>query len=168
MNQQDMAELSAEQATSLRETLITSYLAVDLPAYAIDQLVSLAHLREFAAGSSITTQDDDEAHLMVLSTGRAVVRAFSDDPVYTLKPGMLFGEVSLIDEKPRSATVSAVEDSTVVVLPAERVRAMIESDPVVGVTVMRNLARVLCARVRAANQQLAVLMTIEELRDHRV
>lgn len=151
----------------MREAIASSYLAVGLDEAGIDLLTQIASQHRYHPGEMMTRQDDLEAHLMILASGRGEIRAYAEEAIYFLRPGMPFGEVSLIDEKPRSATVIAVEESDVVCLPAEDLRALISERPDVGVILLRNLARVLCSRLRASNQQLAAAMTMEQLRTPR-
>ena len=151
----------------IRAAIAESYLAEGLDGKAIDRLATLGVRRRYAAGDTIVEQDDAEEHLLIMAKGRAEISTFMDEPLYYLRPGMPFGEVALIDEKPRSATVRAQEPTEVVVLPAAELRELMHAHPAVGLIVLRNLARVLCARVRTANQQIAALLTLEELRENR-
>ena len=151
----------------IRAAIAESYLADGLDDDAINHLATLGIRRRYAAGEIIVKQDESDEHLLILAKGRAEISTFMDEPMYYLKPGMPFGEVALIDEKPRSATVRAQESSEVVLLPAEELRALMYERPALGLVVLRNLARVLCSRVRASNQQIAALLTVEELRENR-
>ena len=151
----------------IRAAIAESYLADGLDDKAIDHLATLGVRRRYAAGEIIVQQDETDENLLILAKGRAEISTFSDEPLYYLRPGMPFGEVALIDEKPRSATVRAQEATEVVMLPAEELRSLMYAHPAMGLIVLRNLARVLCSRVRASNQQIATLLTIEELRENR-
>lgn len=150
----------------VRQGLEGSSLADGLTADQIDRLSELGELRRYAAGEIIVRQYDSGDNLMVLTSGHAEISTFLDEPLYYVRPGMAFGEIALIDERPRSATVRAQEPSEVIVLPGLALRELLESEPALGLVVMRNLAKVLCGRVRAANQQIAALLTLEELHEH--
>lgn len=69
----------------------------------------------------------------------------------TLDTGEVFGEMSIIDESPRSASATAVEPTTCLRFPADEVLALIESHPVAT----REILRTLVSRLRAANRKLA-------------
>jgi glutaminase len=148
--------------------IVESCLSEDLDEQSIGLLSKLGRRIEYTAGEIIVNQDDEDSSLLILAKGRAEIRSFMDEPLYFLSPGMPFGEVALIDEKPRSATVTACEATEVILLPADELRRLMYAHPELGLVVLRNLARVLCARVRASNQQIAVLQTLEELREKRV
>ncbi|MBI2383027.1 MAG: EAL domain-containing protein [Gammaproteobacteria bacterium] len=66
--------------------------------------------------------------------------------VATLEPGDIFGEMALIDDLPRSASATAVEPATLIVITREYLSDRVqESDPL-----MRHLMRVIIKRLRAA------------------
>jgi CRP-like cAMP-binding protein len=46
-----------------------------------------------------------------------------------LVKGNIFGEMSLVDDKPRSATIAALEDTEVRILSRERFESMLEQNP---------------------------------------
>ena len=62
----------------------------------------------------------------------------------------MFGELSAIDEKPRSATVVALSDTLIVRLPATKFWEILQRHPQVCAIALRNLTdliRLLCERV---------------------
>jgi CRP-like cAMP-binding protein len=64
-----------------------------------------------------------------------------------LGPGGIFGEMSLIDQEPRSASAVAVGPTDLIVIPGPTFDALIREVPDFAVTVMRLVSR----RLRAAN-----------------
>jgi hypothetical protein len=88
-----------------------------LPVPSIEYLASRAAERRFPAGTAICEQGEPGDSFYVLSEGRA--EALHDGSVLrTLGPGDGFGEIALLEDIPRTATVRAVAD--VVALELDR------------------------------------------------
>ncbi len=84
-----------------------------LPSDVLKKLADSIELRAFAAGSEIVQQGGEGGSLYVVITGLADV--YINDPandhercVASLRPGQVFGEVSLLTGAPRGATIKAV------------------------------------------------------------
>lgn len=76
-----------------------------------------------------------------------------------LNPGEIFGEMSLVDDEPRSATATAVEDTVIHALYLEEYWGLVRRFPQVA----HNLARIIARRLREMNHEVEVL-TFEEAR----
>jgi CRP-like cAMP-binding protein len=68
-----------------------------------------------------------------------------------------FGELSLIDDRPRSAHVIAMEDSTLLVLRREDFRKRVESSPSVAWSLLTELSR----RLRRADEKIGGLVLLD-------
>ena len=71
--------------------------------------------------------------------------------------GAVFGEIALLDEQPRSATVVADEDVVCYVLPEESYRALVRDHQSIAITLLRNLGRELSQRLRRASAAISQL-----------
>ena len=72
-----------------------------------------------------------------------------EDKIFiTLKPGDFFGEMSLIDESPRSATARVKGTTDLVVFTKKAFREMLQNDPRVAAKVLLNLLKVVNQRLR--------------------
>jgi CRP/FNR family cyclic AMP-dependent transcriptional regulator len=67
----------------------------------------------------------------------------------TLRDGDIFGEMALIDNKPRSATAVALSDCKVLPVDAERFTFLVQETPYFALEVLRIMAE----RLRAMNQR---------------
>jgi len=70
-----------------------------------------------------------------------------------------FGEMSLLEDAERSATVTALADSKVLVIDRGNFDRLIEEDPMLGCVVLRHIATVVSGRLRKANHDALKLTT---------
>lgn len=112
---------------------------------ALKSIAQQARVVNHAAGKEIAAEGGDGAgfHLIASGTASVSIRGAAKGD---LGPGDYFGEVSLIDGKPRSATVVATSALTTVALATWNFRPILEEEPGVAVA----LLKVMCARLRAA------------------
>lgn len=115
----------------------------------IASISDLARESSFAPGQIIVTQGTPgQAFYMVLS-GRVEVRR-DGVPLGQLSSGEFFGEMSLLDQAPRSATISATENTVCLMLSSWDFRALIERSPSIAL----KLLEVMSGRLRAADERL--------------
>lgn len=112
---------------------------------ALESIASQARLVRHEAGKDITEQGGGAAGFHLIKDGTASVRV-GDKKRPDLGPGEYFGEISMIDGQPRSATVHAETALTTISIPSWSFHPILEQEPEVS----RALLRVLCARLRAA------------------
>ena len=78
-----------------------------------------------------------------------------DIKIATLTDGSVFGEMSLIDELPRSASITARTKSSVIKLNKTNFEMILEKHPAIGITLLKGLAQIVCQRVRESNSSLS-------------
>ena len=76
---------------------------------AYDHIAGLTESIAVPAGETVVEQGDEGDAFYVIVSGSADVRQ-ADRSIASLAPGDFFGEIALIDGKPRSATVLAIDD----------------------------------------------------------
>jgi CRP-like cAMP-binding protein len=114
-------------------------------------LLAQAAERTYNGGDVILRQFEKNNDMLIVTSGEVGIRGFSGDMVARLGPGSVVGEISLIDDEPRSATVVAIGLTSAVVLPNAAIRDLMDADAGLKATIMENLAKILCARLRASN-----------------
>jgi CRP/FNR family transcriptional regulator, cyclic AMP receptor protein len=119
---------------------------------------SLCQERIFHAGDSITLQGEPGEHMFVICEGWAEVTpsapagGATPRAVVNLGRGQLIGEMTLVDYGPRSASVRAMSDPTVLqAIHREQFIALCEKDFHLGYLVMHNLAADLSFKLRHRN-----------------
>jgi CRP/FNR family cyclic AMP-dependent transcriptional regulator len=118
--------------------------------------------REFPAGTVLFRDGEPGREMFVIQRGRVeiTVRAGAVRKLLsTLGPGEFFGEMSILNGAPRSASATCVEDCRLLVLDARTFEAMIRQSSEVAARMIQKLA----ARLAEADRQIETLM----LRDAR-
>jgi CRP/FNR family cyclic AMP-dependent transcriptional regulator len=101
--------------------------------------------REYKAGETIVTQGKGGVGLFIITSGKAEALVEAPDGtktvVNTFGPTDFFGEIALLDDGPRTASVVAVEDTCCLVLSRDDFIAVLKNDADMGVVVSQELAR---------------------------
>src|SRR5947208_1427979 len=125
-----------------------------LPDAALQRLLELMQRRACATGKIICAEGDPAREMFVVRTGVVEVRkrAFDGEACLArLHAGDEFGEMSLIDIQPRSASVVACEPTELYVLGNMDLLALYEEDLASYTFFLQNLCRKLSRRLRLAN-----------------
>ena len=127
----------------------------------LEQLAAAVTRHKFAR-DSIVVRAGEAADRMYLVIGGRFKVALGDEQGREVILGILgagdaFGEMSLIDDAPRSATVTSLEPCEVLVLGRSTFRRFLEEDFMLCLSVMRCLID----RVRHANQQIGGLAMLD-------
>ncbi|MGB4056794.1 MAG: cyclic nucleotide-binding domain-containing protein [Alphaproteobacteria bacterium] len=126
------------------------------------------HREVFFKGKAIIEQGDTGNRAYFIERGRVEILIKDADGRHQLKvaemgPGDLFGEMSLITNEPRSATVRAMEDCTVTVISRDEVEGKIRR---IDDAAIRALISVLADRLRRSTQgQLNHYTTLANFQD---
>lgn len=113
----------------------------------VEQIAGMFKRREFPAGETIIKEGIGAAAFFVIVSGEVSVSVHGR-PGSTLVPGDYFGEVALIDEGSRSATITAVTDVVCQGLTYWEFRPLVQSNPTIAWNLLQTLAR----RLRAAER----------------
>ncbi len=110
-------------------------------------------IRSYAPGEILFHEGDIGRALFILESGRVEISRNTLDngtqPVAILNPGDYFGEMSLLDERPRSATAAAMEPVKVHLLYKTELEKLVKHVPHIGAAITTHLAMLLAARLRA-------------------
>ena len=125
-----------------------------LDAAALDRVAGGTRIRRFRRGEVVFHLGDPGDALFLISSGSVKITLPSETGeeaiLATLQPGEVFGELSLLDGAPRSATAVALEPTETIVLQRDRFRHLMATEPTIRDAVMANMA----AEVRRLTTQV--------------
>ena len=113
-------------------------------------------LRKFQPGEVIFRENDESGSAYIIENGLVeVTRQVEGQEVHLASLGQkeIFGEMSLIEERPRCATVKAIEETLVQEIPRSDFSKSLQSDPDTALS----LIKVLFERLREANSTIMQL-----------
>jgi len=115
----------------------------------------------FPKNTVILQQEEDSFDLYILISGQVKVSRIAEDGreviLAMLKKGDIFGELSLLDQKSRSAMVSATTDVRLLFLPRDAFLKIIRENSDLAIT----LLAVLSQRLRKANETIQTLTFLD-------
>lgn len=112
----------------------------------LQELTKSCQERSYPAGTTILSQGDTGVGLYVLKSGKVrVIQANNPDRAETelavVGPGDVLGEMALLDDLPRSASVVAIDDVTALLLPIWEFRSILRSHPDIALKLLAVLSR---------------------------
>jgi CRP/FNR family transcriptional regulator, cyclic AMP receptor protein len=142
-----------QKKTGIEALRSVGFLA-DVSDPALKALAADCRFAEYRAGQLIIGHLDTSCDVLFLLEGEARVSVYSAQGKQVsfrdIRPGGIFGEMAAIDGEPRSASIEAISDCTVAVLPQAAFIAALASCRPLMLSVLRHLTRqvrVLTARV---------------------
>ena len=132
----------------------------------LEMVANVCHEHTYAMGEIILEEGASSKELYVITHGEveilvnpAVVGGPESQQgkatIAVLRRGQCFGEIALVDEGLRSATVrSAQKGTTLLILPRDKVMMLCETYPQLGYRLMYNLAADLAMKIRNTDLQI--------------
>lgn len=117
-------------------------------------VLAIANARAYSPGQEIVKAGAAAEQLFVVVKGRVAIEA-DGVQIAELRPGSHFGEMGLIEQAPRSATVRALDATRCVVLGRMELLALMRKEPVLAVKLLWSLVQVLSERLRVTNTELS-------------
>ena len=130
---------------SLADTLAVVPLFVGLDTAGLESIGRGMRSRRFRRGEVIFHLGDPGDALFIVTSGAVKISLPSeggDEAIFAiLRPGDFFGELALLDGAPRSTTAAALEPTETLVLPRDRFRDLVASEPAIRDALLAALAR---------------------------
>ncbi len=134
----------------------------DQPA-ALDKFQGICRIKRFARDDTIFREGEVGSEMFIVYRGgveiRKRTRAGDSYTVVKLRAehNVFFGELALVDDDSRSATVIAVEDSEFIVITKEDFISLGRSNPEIVLPITRSIAKILAGRLRKTTQDMLTI-----------
>lgn len=133
----------------------------------IAKIARLATVIDYPSGSTIFVEDEPGDALYAVLRGQVEMRCRDrwghEQPLATLEPGALLGEIALLTDEPRSATAVTVTEATVLRLAHETFTPLLRQGDGAGHQILYNLARGVACRLGEVNRRLMRLLADQSL-----
>ena len=127
----------------------------------LDAILDLASERRWKRGQTIFQQGDEGSSMMAVLAGTVRIGAVSAEgrevTLNTIRAGEVFGEIALLDGKPRSADAIAMEDTALLVVERRHFLPFLSANQ----DLTLRLLSVLCKRLRETSETLGDLVMFE-------
>lgn len=141
-------------AVSLAPALLRNPLFRGLTENQVLNLLDMGNQRVVNDRDAVLRVGQQNHSLWIVLEGEVEVKTQTGDTIATLGPGGVLGEVSLVDAQAVSATCLARGLTRVSELDPKALAALTSGDIDLRIRLLENLARILAARLRAANMHL--------------
>jgi CRP/FNR family cyclic AMP-dependent transcriptional regulator len=127
----------------------------------LNALADLCFTRSFAKEGVIILAEEEGDTLFIIRSGQVKVSIVSEEGreviLSMLGPGAVFGELALLDGKPRSANVTATDETSLVMLRRSDFQQLIYKTPQIAMALLAELAR----RLRRTDRQIEGLALLD-------
>ncbi len=129
----------------------------------MSRLDAICKIRAYAKGKTVIQEGDLGSEMFIVHKGSVEIqkrtRSGDDYTVLMLSAGdnAFFGELALVDDDKRSATIITLEDSEFLVIEKKDFVTLGNQFPTVGLPITRALAKIISSRLRKTT---ADMMTI--------
>ncbi len=133
----------------------------DLSAIDLNYLADHMHILKAVPGGTIFNENDSGDFVCFVVEGRLEVLKKTngtEKAIAELTSGQSIGEMAVVGDFLRSATVRAISDATLLTLRRERLNQICDERPEIGVKVFKAIARMLSHHLRRTSENLSELM----------
>lgn len=128
MRESKLKSQMARARIRLGQLAATAPLLREMPNARVKDLLQISSIREFPEGSTLIDQNATDRTVYLLLDGTVSVDV-DNETVATLGVGHIVGEVALLSDSPRMASVTAIEDCLTLRFDAERFWSLLQQHP---------------------------------------
>lgn len=120
----------------------------------LKELAESATEKTYRKNTVLINEGDDAGSVFFITSGKVRIYLSNDSgrtvTLSTQEAGSFFGELSLLDGEPRSASVMTLEPTSCLLIPCSAFSSWLEKHPSVALSIIRNLAR----HIRHSNESI--------------
>lgn len=160
-----MKEIAPFQKGKIRDAIVNSL--IDTPLFEkldhseLEFIASHMNIFKLVDGDTVFKEGDNGDFVCFIVNGKLDVVKKSGEGAEVvlaqLSRGRSIGEMSIVDDFPRSATVRACTSTTLVTLTRRRFEFILENYPPIGIKVLKGITRLMSLYLRKASIQLSGL-----------
>ena len=127
----------------------------------IAKLCRIARVERYKRTEFLFKHGDPSDRIFVVLEGKVrigrTIEGLGEEALAILDPGTYFGELSIVDDGPRSADAVAHESCALLVIDRTALEDVMLLDKALGYELLWNIARTLAARLRQTNDKIILL-----------
>src|SRR5208283_2906288 len=97
-------------------------------------------IKKLVKDEILYNQNDEESNFYILNKGRCGVYVDGEYITEINQPGSIIGESAALFKQPRSATIIALEECELTIIPGEYIDNVILSNPEIGLNLLKTIA----------------------------
>lgn len=121
----------------------------------------ITEIKSFKEGEMVFCVGDSSTDMLIVLEGILQIRSNTGSEIATVRKLGIVGEMGVLTDHPRSASVTAQTDTNTLSIPTEALQTLIDKDADMGLKIYRNVTHILSERLRDNNmlieQQLFIL-----------
>jgi len=133
----------------VRDLLWKTWLWIDLSRKDLESIVKASTECKYDSGQTIVKKGERGLGFYLVLDGSVEIKS-DETTLSRLEEGQFFGEMSLLDDQPRSADVVAIEPTRCLVLSGSSFKELVSCNPRIALKILQEVAR----RLRVADQML--------------
>lgn len=129
----------------------------------LKKITEIIYIKSVKAGEAIIREEEEGSTFYVLYNGKVEITkktrhndSFTID-ILSAEKNTCFGELALIDDELRSATVVAINDVTLLSIDKNDFQTMGDNNPKIGLEVTRVLSKIMAQRMRKSTQDMVTI-----------
>jgi CRP/FNR family transcriptional regulator, cyclic AMP receptor protein len=163
----DASAVERKRKTAQEMELIAKMpLLAELEEYELEEMARIMVKEKYRSGDAVFEEGDVGDKLYVIVRGAVdIIKAAGQGPgqvLVTLRRGDYFGEMSLIDDAPRSASAMATEESSLLSIKKQDFMLLLDNSPTIAAKIYKFFVITLQHRLRETNERIKSFVSMAQ------